>query len=92
MLELSKFVGQPCQSRLAYEFVPKKDHNLNLESVAKTLKENEVYIEIEAPYLLMLKLGGKNVSLFKSGKIIVKSTNDKTQARKVAEKLISKMN
>ena len=92
MMELSKFVGQPCKSRLAYEFVPKKDYKLNLEIVAKTLKEHEVYIEIEAPYLLMLKLAGKNVSLFKSGKIIVKSTNDKSKARKVAEKLISKMN
>ena len=91
MMELSNFVGQPCQSRLAYEFVPKKDYRLDLTKVARNLKENEVYIEIEAPYLLMLRLAGKNVSLFKSGKIIVKSTNDKSKARQVAEKLISKM-
>ncbi|HZX20378.1 MAG TPA: hypothetical protein VFF13_05170 [archaeon] len=91
-LELNDFTGQPCKSRVAYEFLPKKDAQLNLEQVAKKLKENEVYIEIEAPYLLMLKVNGKDVSLFKSGKIIVKSTQNKTKARKIAEKLIMKMN
>lgn len=90
-LELSDFVGQPCNSRLAYEFVPKKSHNLNLEDVARKLRENEVFVEMETPQLLMLKIGGKGVSLFKSGKIIVKSTNEKQVARNIAEKLVSKI-
>lgn len=90
-IELSGFVGQPCKSRIAYEFVPKHDHDLPLEEVAAALKKNEVFVEIETPYLLMLKLGGKDVSLFKSGKIIVKSTNHEAEARRVAESLISRM-
>ena len=89
--ELSGFVGQPCTSRIAFEFTPKKDYKLNLEKVVKVLKKNEVFVEMETPYLLMLKVGGKNVSLFKSGKIIVKSTNDKESARKIAEQLVKKM-
>jgi len=91
MIELSNFIGQPCQSRIAYEFLPKKKYKLDLGKTAKTLKKNEVFIELESPYLLMLKIAGTNISLFKSGKIIVKSTNDKKEARKIAEKLISKM-
>ena len=91
MIELSGFMGQPCRSRLAYEFVPKKDYKLNLEEVAKSLKENEVFIELDTPYLLMLKISAKNVSLFKSGKIIVKETKDKKIARKIAETLIQKL-
>ena len=90
-LELSSFVGQPCKSRIAFEFVPKKDHNLALEEVASVLRKNEVFVEIETPYLLMLKIGGKDVSLFKSGKIIVKSTNQQWVAKGIAESLVQKM-
>ncbi|MFH1391058.1 MAG: hypothetical protein ABIH20_01975 [Candidatus Diapherotrites archaeon] len=91
MIKLSNFIGQPCQSRIAFEFLPKKEHKLNLETTARKLRENEVFIELESPYLIMLKITGTNVSLFKSGKIIVKSTNEKKEAKKIAEKLISKM-
>ena len=91
MIELSDFTGQPCRSRLAYEFVPKKENKLNLEKIVEKLRKNEVFIELDTPYLLMLKIGGKNVSLFKSGKIIVKETKDKKMAKKIAETLIKKM-
>jgi len=90
-MELSDFVGQPCKSRVAFEFVPKRDYGLELEIVAAALRKNEVMVEIETPYLLMLKLGGKDVSLFKSGKIIVKSTHDQGNARRIAESLVLKM-
>ncbi len=89
--ELGEFTGKPCNSRLAYEFVPKESHELDLGQVAQRLRQNGVFIEIEAPALLMLKIGGKDVSLFRSGKIIVKSTNEKHAARAIAERLVSKM-
>lgn len=91
-LELNDFVGKPCNSRTAYEFVPKAEHSLDLENVAAKLRQGEVFIEMETPYLLMLKVGGRDVSLFKSGKIIVKSTQEKQAARKVAVKVFEKIN
>ncbi|VVB98995.1 Uncharacterised protein [uncultured archaeon] len=90
-LELSGFAGQPCSSRIAYEFIPKARHTLNLEAIAKSLREKGVYIEIETPAILMLKINARAVSLFRSGKIIVKSTNDKAVARETAEMLIEKI-
>ena len=90
-LELSDFAGKPCNSRLAYEFVPSKSAELELSEVAKALHANGVFVEIETPALIMLKIGGKDVSLFRSGKIIVKSTNEQAVARAIAQKLISKM-
>lgn len=90
-IELGNFVGQPCKSRVAYEFIPKNELKLNLEDAAANLRENEVFVEMETPYLLMLKIGGKDVSLFKSGKIIVKNTNEKAVARKIAESLVEKI-
>ncbi|MBI4210188.1 MAG: hypothetical protein HY544_01625 [Candidatus Diapherotrites archaeon] len=89
-LELSSFVGQPCRSRIAYEFVPKKDYGLDMGKTARLLRSREVFVEIETPYLLMLKLGGHDVSLFKSGKIIVKSTNHEGEARRIAKRLVEK--
>ncbi len=91
-IELSGFVGSPCKSRIAFEFVPKTDYSLNLQTVASALRNNGVFVEIETPYLLMLKLGGKDVSLFTSGKIIVKSTNNEDAAKMIAQGLIAKMN
>ena len=91
-IELSDFTGQPCKSRIAYEFIPKKNYSLDLKKTAEKLKKENVFIEIETPYLIMLKHLGKNVSLFKSGKIIVKSVNEKNDARKIAESLIKKIN
>jgi len=91
-IEFDNFVGQPCNSRTAYEFVPKKEYDLDLELIAKKLREKEVFIEIETPYLLMLKFCGKDISVFKSGKIIVKATNKKENAKKIATSLIKKIN
>jgi len=90
-MKLSYFTGQPCKSRIAFEFVPKKETKLDLEKVAKKLYKAGVFIELTAPFLLMLKLNGTNVSVFKGGKIVVKGINEEKKSRKIAEKLISKM-
>ena len=86
-MKLSDFVGKPCKSRAAFEFVPKKRTHLNLEEVAKKLKEAGVFIEAETPFLLVVK-AGSSVSIFQSGKIIVKETTLESEARKIAEKLV----
>lgn len=91
MLQLSDFVAQPCKSRIAYEFIPKQKQQLELQKIADKLRLTDVFVEIETPYLLMLKISGHPVSFFRSGKIIVKDTNDREEARKVAESLIKKI-
>ncbi len=88
-MQLSDFTGQPCKSSMAYEFLPKKKESLDLEAIAKKLKARNVYIEVESPFILLLKIGGRNVSFFKSGKILVKQTQDANEARKAAEELIN---
>ena len=68
--ELSDFVGQPCKSRLAYEFIPKKGAKLDLGNIAGKLRSSGVLVETETPFLLMLKIAGKDCTLFRTGKII----------------------
>ena len=86
-MELSDFVGKPCKSRVAFEFIPKKRVKLDLEKAAKDLREDGVFIEIETPFLLVLKIGVP-VTLFQSGKILIKETNVEQEARKTALKLV----
>ncbi|MDO8538666.1 MAG: hypothetical protein Q7S21_07340 [archaeon] len=90
-MELKDFIGQPCKSKSDYEFIPKKSHQLNLNQICAKLKNNGITIEIETPYLLMLRVDLKSVSFFKSGKIIVKTVSDSAKARKIAEKVISSL-
>lgn len=88
-IELKEFVGKPCRSGTAFEFLPKKIQKLDLQKIAKKLKEHNVLVEAETPYLIILVLGGKSVSLFQSGKIMVKSTKEQDIATEIAEKLLS---
>ena len=90
-MELKDFIGQPCKSKSDYEFIPKKSQQLNLNQIASKLKNNGIEIEIETPYLLMLRVDLKSVSFFKSGKIIVKTVFEPEKARKIAEKVISSL-
>lgn len=87
-MELKDFIGQPCKSRLAFEFIPRKTHVLDLEKIGETLQKNGVYIETQVPFLLIFRMGGFPVSLFRSGKIMVKQTNDPLEAKKIAQTLI----
>ena len=90
-MQLSDFVGQPCKSRLAFEFIPKKETKLNLENIASHLKGSGVFVETETHFLLMLKIAGKNCTLFRTGKIIVKETKEMEKAREVAEELVKEL-
>lgn len=90
-LELKDFVVEPCKSRLAFEFLPKKKQSLNLKKIAIAFKKNGVLIEVETDFLIMARLKDSGISLFKSGKIIVKDTNIEDEARKIAQSLIKKM-
>ncbi len=92
MLRLKDYAGKPCSSSADFEFVPREETSMDLEAAAKKLRKNEVFVEIETPFLLMLKIAGRNLSLYKSGKILVKSTHEKEEARKAAEKLVAALN
>lgn len=78
-------------SKTACEFIPKKKVQLDLGKTAEELRKKEVVVDIETPYVLMLKFKGKNISFFKSGKIIVKETPEEKEGRKIAKELIEKI-
>lgn len=90
-MELKDFVVEPCKSRLAFEFLPKKKDSLDLEKMADGLRKNKVEIEVQTPFMLVVTINNRGASVFKSGKIIVKECGNEPEARKTAEMLIQKM-
>ncbi len=90
-MELKDFVVQPCKSRMAFEFLPKKKDSLEIEKICANLKRSGIEIEVETAFLLVARIEKHGISVFKSGKIIVKDCENEKDARKTAELLIHKM-
>jgi len=86
-LKLSDFTGRPCKSRTAYEFLPNKKTLVDLTKAAGELQK-EYYIEIQTKVLLMIKVDSATVSLFPSGKILVRGEREEAKAREIAEKVV----
>lgn len=86
-MELDDFQSKLCGSGNSYEFIPKSKQKLDLELVAKKLSADAL-IEAETPFVIMMKYSDAKISLFRSGKLIVKNISDAETAKKIAEKII----
>ena len=87
-IEFKEFSGKLCQSGAAFEFAPKNPLALNLAQARQKLESNSAKTEAATPLLLVFILDGTAISLFKSGKMIVR-TEDREKARQAAEKACS---
>ena len=87
-MEIDNFQSKLCGSGNSYEFIPKIKQKLELESVAKKLVKDAL-IEAETSFVIMMTYNDAKISLFKSGKIIVKNITDAESAKKIAKKIIN---
>ena len=85
-LNLENYSLMKCNTGKAIEAVPKEKTPLDLMSIKNKLEEKGAEIEISTPILLIAHLG-LPVSVYRSGKIIVKNTYDKEEAKKTISKL-----
>ncbi|MEI7961227.1 MAG: hypothetical protein WCI04_02725 [archaeon] len=86
-MELGDFTQKPCRSKMAYEFLPKKNVKVDLEKAAEEITKVGT-IEIRSKVLLMVKIDEKIVSLFPSGKILVRGERDENTAKNIAKKAV----
>jgi len=77
-----------CRGRTGYEFIPKRKNALNLDVLANNLESKNIVVEANTPHLLIVKVKGTGVSVFASGKLIVKDIESKEGAEKIAAELI----
>ena len=87
-MELKDFVGKPCTSKVSFEFFPKKKTIIDLNKASSEL-EKKFVIEINSKVLLIVKVEDTTVSIFKNGKLLVRGEKEETNARKIAEKIVS---
>ena len=59
-----------------------------LLEISKQLSACGALIEAETRFLIMLKIGGSPCSLFPGGRWMERGTNDKGEAREVAQKIV----
>lgn len=91
-IELSEFTCKPCRGRAGFEFLPKEKgrgggKGIDLLSSAGKLRAAGAEIEAESRYLVIMKLHGAKITLFRSGKMIVKGLKEEQKAREVAEEI-----
>ena len=89
-MELAEFTGKPCRSKMAYEFIPKKKVNIDLGTASLELSKIAT-IEVTTKVLLMVKLDSKTISLFPSGKLLVRGEREEEKAKILAEKLVKSL-
>lgn len=87
-MEIADYTGKPCRTKMAYEFLPKKPLTLNLQKASEELSSIAI-VEIKTKVLLMLKLDYATISLFPSGKLLVRGERDEKKAKEIAKKILS---
>ena len=75
-IDFKDYIGQPCRARAAFEFIPKKNVELDMPATALALKRNNFTLEADTPVILIVKVDEFPVSIFKNGKILVRETKD----------------
>ena len=88
MLKKEFFKGQLCDSQLSYEFAPKKEYALPLRALGDELEQNGHFLDIKTPFVLVLQISGAKVSLYSTGKILVKHVNVEKRAETIFHTLI----
>lgn len=76
------FEIKPCKGTVACSVVPKKDLRLDLNEVAKKIGN----IKVQVPMLIIAEVDKVEVSIYPSGKLLVKSKSQK-QIEEIANKI-----
>jgi TATA-box binding protein (TBP) (component of TFIID and TFIIIB) len=75
---------------MAYEFLPKHKININLDKACEELGST-CAVEVSSKVLAIFRVNDKTVSLFPSGKLLVRGEKDEDAARKIAEKVVKEL-
>ena len=86
-MKLKDFTGKPCRAKVAYEFLPNKKMQLNLNEIQEHI-EKKFIIEVKSKILLIIKVEDKTVSLFASGKLLVRGEREEKKAMEIAKKIV----
>ncbi len=89
-MELADFTGKPCRTKMAYEFLPNSKIEIDLEKASTELNAI-ANIDVKTKVLLMMKLDNLTISLFPSGKLLVRGEREEKKAKEAAEKIVKQL-
>jgi TATA-box binding protein (TBP) (component of TFIID and TFIIIB) len=87
-VKINEFSCVPCRSRTAFDFIPKKKIELNLEKTGDLLEENGFFVEFATATILMLKTKKHKATIFAHGKIKIREAENEKEATKTAQSII----
>ncbi|MEK6820782.1 MAG: hypothetical protein AABY11_00080 [archaeon] len=83
MLRPPFYQGKLCDSNLSYEYTPRELLDWNLKKVGDELKKVGVRIDIHTEFVLVLQISGVAISIYPSGKILIKNVNVERDAQTI---------
>ena len=89
-LQLKDFIVDPCKSDKAIEFLPQKKLELQLSEIVNVLRET-AQLQAETPFVTIFLFKNASISLFRSGRILVKNVEEK-EAKQIVEELLEIIN
>ena len=75
---------------MAYEFLPKHKMKINLDRACKEL-DGTCAIEVSSKVLAIFRVSERTVSLFPSGKLLMRGEKEEEAARRIAEKVVKEL-
>ena len=91
MISEKYYRARLCDSNLSYEFYTEPYLSLDLNKLGKELEERGLQLRIRTPFILTFLMEGVDVSLFPSGKILVKNVSVEKKAQNVFKQVIKKL-
>ncbi|MCD6157767.1 MAG: hypothetical protein J7J27_05415 [Euryarchaeota archaeon] len=80
------FIGTACPSSKSYYIVPRENIRINLERLAKELRENGWTIKKMSKGIVIASKE-YTIAIFPTGKILIRDTTDEDIARKIGEEV-----
>jgi len=84
---LKEFSCRQCSSKFGFEFKAMTRRQINLLVLASLLEKNSFIVDIKTKYFLLLKINALECTLFSDLRLMVKNTDSKEIAQKIAEKI-----
>lgn len=72
--------GRLCDSNLSYEFYTQPPMKINLVSLANEMEDHDLRLEIKTKFVLVTLFQGTRVSIYPSGKILLKNLHVQKEA------------
>ena len=85
------FIAKPCESGGAYDvsLSGPGEQKINMESAAKKLSAAGFKARVVTPYISVLARGKIEMSVYRSGKLLIKGARDEEEVKEIASEVYS---